>query len=1316
MNFTEEQTEVISARKSNILVSAAAGSGKTAVLVERIIELVTGVSGDQIDIDHLLVVTFTRAAASQMKDRVMNAIEELLQKDPANMHLQKQETLIHNAQITTIDSFCQFVIRNNFSDIDLDPCYRVGDEGEMKLLQQEVMGELLEKKYDEAEPDFLFLSEYLSSGNNDRDLENTIMALWKHAQGMPFPVDYLADHSEDYDITPESFDTENFVLECIKEIQKNLITFAGMMDNAVKLCEQPDGPYFYAELFERERDMYEETSRKKTYDEFSDFLASLSFDRLPSKKDTSVDPEKRDMAKGIRDNVKKKIQKLSTDYFGLSKEDICSQMSVVSRALHELCSVTIEYSNDFDAKKREKNIIDFGDMEHFALNILVHHENGAPQWECTPTDAALEYREYFKEILIDEYQDSNSVQELIMEAISSKEEGSFDRFMVGDVKQSIYRFRLARPEIFMEKLGKFSKDKASHDRRIDLHKNFRSRSEVLDSTNFIFDRIMGRDLGGVIYDEDARLRTGASFPDAEPKSSDSVQNDEFAAELILIQNDDDSESDYENEDSVESSSDVAFEQNTDVFGQTDDELDLSGHLTPRQQEAMTIAHRIKELMTSGSVYDAKNDLMRKPSYKDIVILMRATNGWDDTFRKILEAEGIPAYIESKSGYFDAGEVVILLQLLSVLDNPLQDIPLVALMHSFIFGFTNEELALIKANYHKKGDSACKFYDIVCSYLQYEEGEEAADCLPKELREKIAFFTKKIRNWRGMASYMPVHELLLAIFEETGFEEYVTAMPQGARRKANVEMLLEKASAYEKTSFKGLFNFVRYIENLKKYEVDYGEANILDENADVVRIMSIHKSKGLEFPIVFVAGLSKKVNLMDTSGKFIADSDMGIGMSFVDSDNRIRMKTLRQSIIAGKMERDTIGEELRILYVAMTRAKEKLIMTGVVKKLENKVSGVLSQLGGDPNSEQELLLPLGLRDSAKSYMDFMIMALVAHPSFRNLCISKDIDMSLSKESDEYPPFDVKLINASDIHAEQIKQDVSTLERKMLLLEPKSQMQIDEELSNALKENFAYEYPHKNYEGLYTKTTVTALKKAILEEKEEASRQLFDENIAIIKSEYENSLEDDSALNENDKEKTHGVQNRQDKITDVIPKFMQKGEELIEGAERGTAYHKVCELLDGNAFANPSVDYLDEWMKQKEQQGILPAGYRTAVDAGDIAKFIKSDIGIRMQNALKSGKLYREKPFMMGINADRVEKSLPKDELLLIQGIVDAWFIEDDSIILLDYKTDRVKEISELSTRYKVQLDYYQEALEKITGMKVLEKIIYAFHFGQELRLD
>ncbi len=1270
MGFTKAQQAVIDARNSNVLVSAAAGSGKTTVLVERIIQKITEDQG--IDIDRLLVVTFTKAAAAQMKEKILNAIQKRLIDEPDNAHLQRQETLVHGAQITTIDSFCQYVIRNNFNEIDLDPSYRVGDEGEMKLLQSDVVEELLEEKYEEGSEDFLDCTEYFSTGNNDKKLETFILKLYGYAMSMPFPEEWLEERKKDYLVSDENFEELFFVKECKKHAREVISECLERINAALSLANEPDGPYQYGDLLEKEAEMIGKISLEDgiTYDELRGELLNISFSKLPVKSDPSINIDKREAAKTHRAYVKDQISKLTGSYFSEDSQTVIKHMALAAGPVETLSQLAISFKERFDAKKREKGIIDFGDMEHLALNILVkRNEDGSIE----PTGAAMQYRDHYDEVMIDEYQDSNSVQELLLSAVSGEKTGRFNRFMVGDVKQSIYKFRLARPEIFMEKMGSYSSDESANARKITLHNNFRSRREVLDGVNYIFEQIMGEDLGGVMYDDDAALVTSATYPEA--------QGSEYATELMMV--------------------------NKAGLNSGDG----------RSLEASMTAQRIDELMKTMLV-TGNDGKLRSLKYSDIVILLRASTGWDDAYKKALESRGIPAYIESKTGYFSATEVVTVLNILNVLNNPLQDIPLVSVLHSPMGGFSDEDLAIIKAadKRRKKGIlDGRNFYEILERSIAESENDQDDDSvnenvkteknsadsiLSQELINKIRDFIELIGALRDKSEYLPIDELIKDILDTTKYYEYCAALPGGEKRIANLNMLIEKASDYERTSFKGLFHFVRYIEQLSKYEVDFGEAGVLDEHADIVRIMSIHKSKGLEFPVVFIGGMSKQFNYIDMNQAVVCDMDLGIGTHAIDLVNRIKYKTLRKSVMDDLMKMDVLGEEMRILYVAMTRAKEKLIMTGqavlgegekiAAEDIRSKLSNLMRFREREPISGiQPYLLPYFQRSSAKSYLELILMALVRHPDLSSLAEQIGIDCSTVPEENSIPvtspenmkipvSFGLRILSEDDITGAEIVSDTTGNLRLKNLVVPVSGD--GREMIDLFEERFAEEYRYSSYKGLFVKTSVSELKKAKIDEEMEPSAPFYDE--------------------EKD-----------------IPGFMEEKKKGLSGAERGTLYHKVMELLFDGTYDEylKRIADISVFMEEAIKDGKLGENAVDTISISDIQKFIDTDLAKRMADAMKYGHLHREAPFMMGVPADRLDKTLPGEELVLVQGIIDVWFEENDNIILLDYKTDKVKTGEELVKKYSIQLDYYQEALTKITEKKVKERLIYSFTLGKTIRV-
>ena len=1268
MKFTPEQQRVIELHNSNILVSAAAGSGKTAVLVERIIRMIC--DGEHpADIDRLLIVTFTNAAAAEMRERIAAGITARLEADPGNEHIQKQSALLHNAQITTIDSFSLFLIRNHFNEIGLDPDFRVADEGEIKLLQQEVLAQLLEDAYagqfvPEAPEQFHACVEYFCPGGRESVLEQHILNLSRYAGSFPWPEEWLEERKNDYAAGDmEALVHSDYGQYLTERVNRTVEGCLEKLREVKRLCELPDGPYMYGELTEAEIEQLERLTSCKDLEEQAAKIPAVTFARLPSKKDDSVDPAKRELAKAIRNSVKDTLSDLSESYFKTPLELAVEQGKACREPLRILLDLVLEFDRRLLAAKQERHLIDFSDMEHYALQILLKREKveesdgtgtdrTETKYRIVPSDVAMEYRQYFQEILIDEYQDSNLVQEYLLSAISGEEEGRYNRFMVGDVKQSIYKFRLARPELFLEKYDIYQE--TGDLCRIDLAKNFRSRIQVVDAVNDVFSRIMSREIGGIAYDDKAALYPGAVYPAQEDPA--------YGSELLLIRKPEKGEREESG----------IGEQHAEGAGV------LVDYDNVRQLEALAIAARIKQLKGSLQVMEKSTGELRPVRYSDMVILLRTTSGWDEEFKKILEQQGIPVYITSKTGYFGALEVQELLQFLRVLDNPRQDIPLFGVMQSVFGGFTQEEIAQIRSGGEGHSRKRMTLYEALKEVAQsgrtVEEGEEisAGESAGEEaeLSQKADTFLQRIGHYRDLTPFTSIRDLLQRILDDYDYLNYVTALPAGSKRRANVEMLLTKASAFEKTSYFGLFHFIRYMEQLEKYDVDYGEADTLDENADVVRIMSIHKSKGLEFPVVFVSGLSKRFNMQDANQSLIVDMDLGVAVDYVDSVRRIKNKTLRRTVLSAKMKEDNLAEELRVLYVALTRAREKLILTSVLEKAKEKWE--LSQMTG-----QEKLTYLDFCE-AGSYMDFLL------PILPKTGIA------------------VKTLRTEDLAAEELGEQLRMGDRReqlRLIACGETPLTGDPEENERklmhLRERFAYQYPHPGLQKLYTKTTVSELKIAAMAEKDEAAFHTFEEK----------------------------------EVVPYIPGFRRE-QEKVSGAVRGNAFHRVMELLDfmyvfveSGLFEKCPGDYetyrkrldaerlknrLEEFLQRETISLRLTEEYAKAVSLPKILNFLEQELAYRMWRAQEQGLLYREQPFVLGIDAKRLDPDLPEGEKVLIQGIIDVFFIEDGEIVLLDYKTDVIDSLEALWNRYNVQIQYYEEALTKLMQMPVKERILYSFY--------
>lgn len=1287
VSWTTEQQQVIDLRNRNILVSAAAGSGKTAVLVERIVKIITD-KNHPVDIDHLLIVTFTNAAAAEMRERIGNAIEKALDEQPGNEHLLRQLTLIHNAQITTIDSFCLYVVRNHFHEIDLEPNFRIGDEGELKLLREDVLGRVLEQNYEEPSEAFSDFVEGYASGRTDAALNEMILQLYEFSRSYPWPEKWLDSFVGIYRIeNREELDRAEWLAPLTENICFVLKDCEQLLKQALAVTQQDDGPDMYEKAVRSDLEKYESLSKLTSFCELSVALSDIKYDRLASSRGFEGDSDKLELVKSLREQAKDVVKKLCKQYFFCSPEMMIEQLERTEPMLEEVVRLTKQFADEFAAAKRRKNLVDFHDVEHFALQILVDEETEKAK------KTAEEFRDTFEEIMIDEYQDSNEVQETLLRSISREERGENNIFMVGDVKQSIYRFRLARPELFMKKYDSYSLEESTT-QRIDLHKNFRSREEVLTCTNDIFYKIMARSLGNVEYDAEAALYPGASYPAIEMKKT--AGKEETAEEQTK-------------------QSIADFTPEILLADSNDELLEDTEFSDKKTLEAKIVAEEIRHLMKTQPVTDKATGELRAARYSDIVILLRSLSGWADSLVEVLNGNGIPAHTVSSTGYFSTVEVQTVLSMLRLLDNPRQDIPMAAVLRSPMAGLTDEELAVLRLE-----DGSVPFHEAVLELAEglYEEdgqkeisdseadseadqkqGRNAdgkkEDDIETTAHRKLLKFYKKYRQLRQLVPDTPIHELIEIILRETGYGHYVAAMPAGSRRTANLNMLLEKAAAYEKTSYKGLFHFVRYIDELQKYDVDFGEADMVGENEDVVRIMSIHKSKGLEFPIVIVSGMGKNFNKQDTRSKMVLHPELGIGLDYMDGKKRIKSPTIAKKAIAKQIELENLGEELRVLYVALTRAKEKLILTGTLKDAAEKLEFYRQQANLSKAADRPLSYLT--REGASGYLDWILPAVLSY-------------------GDKYP---VRIVEAAELVLDEVENQ---LEQNEDLTERIEEIEAaDTQLVGQLKQRFSQRYPYQVDVLRKNKYSVSELKHRAMRERFEAEQE---ETVPAFLEEP---------------------------VTPTIPLFIQREESVEQetanrGALRGTAVHRVMECYD---FA--SEKSVQEQMEAMEKEEKITADMRALVKEQTVADFVSSETGKRMALAQRGGALYREKPFVMGFTEEELENygfgagaqmieneaqtenaqqeimsenvsqenHMHEEDLTLIQGIIDVFWIEDDGITVLDYKTDRVDTAQELIDRYATQLKLYADALERVFAtrkLKVKEILIYSFRLEKLISIE
>lgn len=1178
MKFSPDQISIIDSREQNVLVSAAAGSGKTSVLTERIVGRVADAK-NPIDIDKMLVVTFTNAAAREMKERIGLRLNELILSKPEDRRLQKQATLIHGALITTIDSFCLYLVRNHFQEIGIDPAFRIAGEGESKLLKEDVLKDVIKRAYGSKDETFYHIIDCYSKKDKDDSLEGAIKKLFDYAMSYPWPKQWLEQQRDSYKIESEEALNNGELFKSLKEtaireLGQHIQTFEAVMG----LCLEPGGPSVYEDNLKQDIELTNSLSEfikaAKTYREIMDYYTKVSFASMTTKK-CDCDPDYRKKVAKYRNDCKAAVLDLGTSLFSLEPEELLEQMNATNEVVNKLIDLVEDFIDSFDKEKRNRGMIDFSDMEHMAVQILVKNYNSDGTYEVT--EVAKSYRDYFEEVMVDEYQDSNMVQELIIQSVSREYAGGVkNRFMVGDVKQSIYRFRLARPEIFMGKMGAYKKDPSATDRLITLKSNYRSRESVINSVNQVFEKVMTKDLSGIEYDADARLYKGANYtPDEEAHKT----------EVILI-------------DKTLKSKEA------------------------REAEAEAIAQKILALKGTQPLYNVKTEKAGTASYRDMAVLFRSPSKWRKALKDAFEKYGIPYHMEGVGAFYDTREISEIICFLRVLNNPLDDISLYASMTSSFGKMTDEECAYIK---YKGGNDLRSLWERVELFSEEED------------HEKVKNFVALVKRYRTLSRVLPIHELIERLFNETGYRHIVAAMPSGTQRLANVNMLVTKASEYAKTSFYGLFHFLRYIELMKKIDEDEGEANTFDESADVVRIMSIHKSKGLEFPVTFVAGIDETFNDMDLKASFVTDIDTGIGASFVDPEKRIKRDTVKKNQMIKKLRQENIGEEIRTLYVALTRAKEKLILIGYADAPKDYINN-------------------GFSAGKNSYISLMLPAFKEN---KNHC------------------FNFTYTTVEDILAAAVEKDLNKQEAEIDFTN--NLENTDAALLEKLRDRFSFAYPHAGLAELYTKTTVSELKMAAIEieREEDETFKPFEEN----------------------------------ESKEYIPVFAG-GETEVKGTDRGTAYHNLMELLDFKAFLKCEGDAFIKQELERQIGKLIESEAMSEQDVekinrGKILAFLNSETAVKCMEADAKGQLYKEQPFVIGVPASEVDDKFPKEEILLVQGVIDLYYVVEGRVTVLDYKTDRVDSGEELVKRYRKQLEYYSKAIRQLTGLETNPPLIYSF---------
>lgn len=1230
MTWTDEQWKAIWATGQDTLVSAAAGSGKTAVLINRMIEKVIS-KENPIDVDELLVVTFTNASAAEMRHRMAEALEKEIAKDPLNQHLRRQLSLVNKAQISTLHSFCLSIVRQYAYLIDIDPGFRIANEGESVLLRDDVLAEVLEEAYDNEDEEKVNavyrLVDSFTSDRDDQAIEVLIDKLYEMSRVHPEPSKWLQSLPKQYDLQEGvTIDDLPFIESLKHSIKFSMQEAFACIQEVRQYALKPNGPAPYGKTAELDFAVIQEATRRIehcTWQEAHDYFSTLSWSKLASVKKGSCDPELQEMAKKKREQAKKVVKQVKESFFARKPERLLEEIRLMAPIIQTLVQLTEQFGEKFKKAKLERGFVDFSDLEHYALEILTVKEDDV----LKPSPIASEFQQRFKEVLVDEYQDTNKLQETILQLVKSGSEADGNMFMVGDVKQSIYRFRLAEPMLFLNKYNQFEEDPKETGLKIDLNANFRSRQEVLHGTNYVFEQIMGETVGEIDYDEKAGLKPGAPYNEFE-----------VPIELSILYEEQPEEDAVDTEDET-----VA----TDVI--------IEEEIKKSQQEARFIIKRIRELMDSGAtVYNAKEKdpakRVRPLRYSDIVILMRSMT-WSNDLVEEFKAAGIPLYAESSKGYFEALEVMVMLNILQVIDNPYQDIPLASVLRAPFIGLNENELAVVRLVNRK-----VPFYDAVKQFVK-EEGSGVST----QTAQKLETFLTQLETWRNLARRGSLSDLIWRIYLDTNYYEMVGAMANGKQRQANLRTLHDRALMYEKTSFRGLFRFLRFIERMRSRGDDLGVAKSIGEKEDVVRLVTIHSSKGLEYPVVFVAGLGRGFNEMDFNHPYLFDQQFGLAVKAIDPDHRIMYTSVPFLAVKEKHILEMKAEEMRILYVAMTRAKERLILVGSVKDWD-KVRQAWCEV---QSLQQDEMLPDYLRARAKNYLDWIGPAVARHECF------------IEHSDGEYKPkAHPSKWHVSIISNETFKQSsVNNNELKQYVIE----QPVDEKILGELTKRFTTPYTFKRAIDKKSKTSVSEIKRieSLQREEEQDTEILYRKKTSVTKR----------------------------------PMFLQ--EKVLSAAEIGTVVHTVMQHMPAKGFNN--AEEIETYLQMLTERKLLTAEEIKTIEVEKVWQFFQTSIG---QRFVKAKRLLREVPFTLSLVDDEGDSQI-------VQGIIDCLFEDEHGKwVLLDYKTDKVlpafKEEAalkqEMTKRYGVQLRIYSEAIESILQIKVDEKVLYLYTIQKELRLE
>ncbi len=1233
VKWTEEQWQAITVRDCNLLVSAAAGAGKTAVLVERIIHLLNNAE-NPLDIDRILVVTFTEAAAAEMRERIGKALQK--EMVAANRpELARQLSLLNGAQISTLHAFCLDVIRSYFYLLDLDPSFRIADELEANLLQQSVLAEVLEGAFSEGTPEFLDLVSQYGGKNSDGNLVQLVLRIYRFAWSNPWPERWLEDSAQIFfrqDTAPEI--TLSTWLEPVKnQLRLSLITADSALQRALQLLQLPGAPLAYEGILIAEREQVAKLQMllggSGSLTELREAWAGIHFNRLPTAKE--VDELTKEEIKELRERAKKELKDSYLKYLTRSIEEYYEEVKELRPLIGAINSLVVRFAQRYSAAKKGRGLLDFNDLEHSCLRILL--SDHADDNLLIPSVAAMELRGRYEHVLVDEFQDINPVQEAILNLVSRQGELVPNLFMVGDVKQSIYRFRLGDPGLFMARFERYPETEGGTERRLLLSHNFRCRSNVVNAVNFIFRQLMTKESAEIEYDKSAELACGAQYPDGGNKCMQAAP-----VEVFLL--------DRKN---------GLIQEEEDINSEKTD-------LTALEKEGLVIARRISEMVErdatgAASIYDKAADMYRTITYRDIVILMRATTGRANRLVELLSKHGIPAYADLSSGYFDATEVDTLLSLLKIVDNPCQDIPLAAVLRSPLVGLNEEQLAEIRLSEGKNTD----FHTAARAAVK--------GGLPGTSRRLRRFF-RRLDDWRDKVRRVKLAPFIADIYRESGYLDYVAGLPDGAQRQANLRALFERARQFDRFSRQGLFRFLQFIEQLRTSGKDLGAAGALGEKENVVRIMSIHKAKGLEFPVVFVCDLGKEFNFQDTKEDVLLHRRLGMGPLIVKTEKRLRYPSLPYLALSLQTEAETRAEEMRILYVALTRAREKLVLVGSVTNLTQKVKKWQRLL-----SHSEQVLPLNEIAGARSYLDWVGIALVRHPD-----IADETAFNHPWLNEEMSSFVMEMTygDADSVMLEEEKDAVPEILHPLLKMKPITG-DISSDMDAAVQEriNFQYHYP---LTGLPAKLSVSEIKRR------------FDRQ-------------------EREEEETADCRHATEWAT---PVFITKKTGLST-AEKGTIYHLIMQFLDLHRPLD--TDGIKQQIYELAENKIIPAPYAGEVNPVLIEAFFRSDVGKILLT--HKNKVHREWPFTMSLPAHELNPELPADneESIVTQGIIDLIILTPAGYIIVDYKTDKIPSggVNELTARYRTQMLFYKRAVEIILKSPVQSTYIYLFQAGRSVLL-